>query len=483
MRRNGLVALGCVSLLACSRSATVGAPPPANGAGGAVPAARPLSESEARALLDAWAQAQNRGDFAAYEALYAARLDGVRRTGAVTHRFDRAGWINDRRRMFQTAMQVVARDVAVAPRGEAALVRFTQEFTSGSFHDVGPKEMLLVREGAGVRIAREEMLTSQVSEASAGEPSIPEGAWLPLITVGDHSAIVLGDADAAQHAAGDPELLTPMNALGDTIMTRAQARTEALPESVRALAGATLRMITTGGGACRARLGAFEIVGRVDVHFSTEQRWAGEDVDGRRVRRATRADVAGDAWGASRRVIAARYTTEGACGEEIAARRESLAAPVVFSARAAEPAVAQRALARLRAMPAWREVQDEYQRQSDAQRGRNWDEVEGAGAQVREWRAEGAARRFVTLEASVGGGGLCGAFGAAMTLVFEVGGPEGLILYADERSPAWFTPSRAVDLDGDGVPEFVTERGLAVKTGTVFRETNPDEFPNLDCGC
>lgn len=482
MRRNGLVVLACVSLLACSRSATLSTPPPANGSGGAAPAARTLSESDARALVETWSQAQNRGDFAAYETLYAARLDGVRRTGAVTHRFDRAGWLNDRRRMFQTAMQVVARDVTVTARGEAALVRFTQEFTSGSFHDVGPKEMLLVREGAGVRIAREEMLRSQVSEASDGAASIPEGHWFPIITVGDHSAIVLGDADA-QHAAGEPELLTPMNALGDTIVTRARARNEALPEGVRSLAGGTLRMITAGGGQCRARLGEFEIVGRVDVHFSTEQRWAGEDVDGNRVRRATRAEVAGDAWGVSRLVVAARYTTEGACGDEIAARRESLAAPTVFTARAAEPAVAQRALARLRALPAWREVQEEYQRQPDAQRGRNWDEIEGGGAQAREWRAEGSTRRFVTLETTLGGGGICGAFGAAMTLVFEVGGPDGLILYANERSPASFSPSHAVDLDGDGVPEFVTSRGLALKVGTVFRETNPDEFPNLDCGC
>ena len=58
--------------------------------------------------------------------------------------------------------------------------------------DFGAAEAF-VREGAGVRIAREEMLRSQVSEASDGAASIPEGHWFPIITVGDHSAIVLGD--------------------------------------------------------------------------------------------------------------------------------------------------------------------------------------------------------------------------------------------------------------------------------------------------
>src|SRR5262249_27020631 len=55
---------------------------------------------EVRALVDAWLAAQNRGDFAAYEKLYAQKFTGVRRSGTRTVSLDRAGWMRDRKRMF-----------------------------------------------------------------------------------------------------------------------------------------------------------------------------------------------------------------------------------------------------------------------------------------------------------------------------------------------------------------------------------------------
>jgi hypothetical protein len=62
-------------------------------------ATKPL-ESDARALLASWEAAQNAGDFAAYERLYAKRFTGVKRSGPRTRSFARAGWLEDRKRMF-----------------------------------------------------------------------------------------------------------------------------------------------------------------------------------------------------------------------------------------------------------------------------------------------------------------------------------------------------------------------------------------------
>lgn len=51
------------------------------------------NEAAGRALLDAWLAAQNAGDFAAYEALYAQRFTGIKRVDARSQRFDRSGFV------------------------------------------------------------------------------------------------------------------------------------------------------------------------------------------------------------------------------------------------------------------------------------------------------------------------------------------------------------------------------------------------------
>ena len=44
-------------------------------------AARADAGADARAVVQRWLEAQNQGDFAAYEKLYAPRFTGVRRSG------------------------------------------------------------------------------------------------------------------------------------------------------------------------------------------------------------------------------------------------------------------------------------------------------------------------------------------------------------------------------------------------------------------
>ena len=57
----------------------------------------------------------------------------MRRSGPRTVRFDRAGWMRDRARMFGKAMTVGIADVSVHTSGAAALVSFTQTFAQGDF--------------------------------------------------------------------------------------------------------------------------------------------------------------------------------------------------------------------------------------------------------------------------------------------------------------------------------------------------------------
>ena len=62
-------------------------------------------DDKAKAIVERWLAAQNAGDFAAYEALYAKKFQGTRRSGNKVVTLDRAGWMRDRKRMFKAPMK------------------------------------------------------------------------------------------------------------------------------------------------------------------------------------------------------------------------------------------------------------------------------------------------------------------------------------------------------------------------------------------
>lgn len=119
--------------------------------------------AEAQALLSRWLMAQNSGDFAAYQALYAADFSGIRRSGAQRVELDRDGWMRDRERMFKKPMQVDAKEhqLLVTPNGAINLL-FTQTWASGTYKDVGRKQLVLMRKDGAYLISREEMLSSAI---------------------------------------------------------------------------------------------------------------------------------------------------------------------------------------------------------------------------------------------------------------------------------------------------------------------------------
>jgi hypothetical protein len=118
-------------------------------------------------LLARWLAAQNHGDFATYQSLYARNFTGVRRSGERVIPLDRAGWMADRARMFKRPMQVSASDVQQEKKHSALTITFTQEWASGSYHDVGKKRIDAALEDGQLRIVSEEMLVSAVDEELA----------------------------------------------------------------------------------------------------------------------------------------------------------------------------------------------------------------------------------------------------------------------------------------------------------------------------
>lgn len=497
MNARSPTALAMLLALGCSASRPAPAPAPSPVAAIAppspvavaptpeAPAPSPVAElaaGEAQAVLDAWLRAQNTNDLAGYERLYAPRFTGVRRSGPRVRRFDRAGWMTDRRAMFQAAMQVSARDVAIVTGPEVATVRFTQDFTQGRFHDTGPKELVLVRAGGALSIVREEMLESRLGGGAQAPAEPPTGALMHVLSPGHERWIVLARAsDDGSWSRGEPVLV---DRDAQQVATRRDIDPGAVPQSLRELRGQAVRVFSGDGSACDARLGELAVLGRIDVHFGTEQRWSGEAPDGTRGPRMSDREVAREAWHESDggMLLVARLDDASGCSATpLYGRLASLPPATVFAPSTADPALGQRALSRFRALPSWRRLQSEY-RESGAT-GPNWDSHERTSAPVvKVWQAPGSARRFVTVSASTTVGG-CAEFSARLTAVFEVGGPQGLILHSDPAEPGAFEAQAAVDIDGDGVPEFVTADGYVRRAGTVLRSVSPLAVPSHDCPC
>jgi len=97
---------------------------------------------DARGFLERWLDAQNTGEFDAYQKLYADDFRGVRRSGPRSATFDRNSWLEDRRRMFQKKMTVEARHLRGQPQFlEHGVVRALGD----SYVDIeGPETPILI---------------------------------------------------------------------------------------------------------------------------------------------------------------------------------------------------------------------------------------------------------------------------------------------------------------------------------------------------
>lgn len=133
-------------------------------------------------FVEAWARAQNTGDFAAYSGAYSGDFRGVRRSrGSQDKTFEREGWLQDRRRMFNKAQKVQVEGLKVAPAEASGVFRatFEQRWQSPTYADRGDKVLELKREAGQWKILREEMLSS---EPWAGDGSFKKEADLAPTT-------------------------------------------------------------------------------------------------------------------------------------------------------------------------------------------------------------------------------------------------------------------------------------------------------------
>jgi hypothetical protein len=411
-------------------------------------------QPEVRVLLDAWLAAQNRGDFAAYEKLYAHKFTGVRRSGTRAVSLDRAGWMRERQRMFQKPMKVTASETKIGATPASARVTFMQEWESGSYHDRGPKQLVVVREEGVARIAREEMLSSEKSATAA---ATADGF---LFVVGRYAIL---DADRGEEWATGA---TRLDDESDPVIT--SKRAAGVPPELAAFVGKKLVVQAPGAEGCTATVKELRVVGLVVPHFGMRQDWRDQHRSARQ-----RAD---EAWELSSKVLGAALEGCTPTTEPTFARAATLP-PLPLALSAKETALRAAAIAGLRKLPSWRALQKDYVEEGG--KGK-WDvDAIDAAVDVERWELPGGP--LVTASAHAAAG--CGDFTGEVFAVFRPR-PDGSLAFVAE--PAALRPGAALVIDG--APAFFGTQswgdfGTAVQLVPVTGEPRKISVPYLDCPC
>jgi hypothetical protein len=479
--------LGCPSgddAPAAPGGATAAAPP----AGEVEPDAPPiqlLDAGEVKPALQAWLEAQNQGDFEAYSGLYASRFFGIKRSGPRTYQYKRDGWLKDRERMFGKQMVVEADKVEISTSRQTAQVRFMQTWSSGTYKDVGPKQLVFTREDGRLLIAREEMLASKLVDTEGTRPvgkgdpglfmfveELDGGLWLVLEQDVDES---LGQ--------GKPHLVSRSPAAARKTGDPSQISVEAT-----AMQGRVVALYGDSGKVCKATVGEIQVITRFWPHFGMVQTWDGEfDPDWPK---PSEKEIAEEIWGMGPKALWARLETTGSgnCGAARWARDATLADANVFEpAPAVAASIEATAIRSLRKLRGHREIQKDYEQlREEADASRWWDEYDGGKPEVIAFTDAASGRTWAGVRA-LGGYG-CGGFYGEFWALWEVksaGGEPTLELLTDERTPGspLFMPTTGFDLDGDGVPEFLDETTLVEKIGPYLESTQINEVPSYDCPC
>lgn len=322
--------------------------------------------------------------------------------------------------------------------------------------------MVLAKTGAGLRIAREEMLQSVVAGAVAGTTA--GEAWLAIEL--EKKPYVVIDIDASD-SWGNGRLRGPFTDEFSYAMRDASKAPAAAGWATRALT-----VYDAGGKTCPATVGAQVLVTSSTPHFGEVQTWDGID-GGKPWSKAERARAIYDM---SSPKLLGELKIDGDCKPVLvtdATRKVTQYAPA-----ATDDALDDAATAAFRKLQAYAAIQNDFV-----------DNYDGQGKWVDEPTVAGftdGARRFLVVSAKEGNG--CGEFSGALTAVYEDKGGKPVLLSGPDLG--YLNVAAIVDLDGDGTIELVgdpedfsTVTALYEGGPSGFSAASAVEFPFNDCGC
>jgi hypothetical protein len=415
------------------------------------------------------AEAQNQGRFAEYQMYYGDEFIGVRRSGNRTVSFDRKGWMQDRKRMFEKPMTVAADNVHIFASVRTARIIFTQRWSSGRYADTGPKQLVLRRGPDGFHIAREELFASDKRKAG----TIDLDAFRRFAFVVDGEVVVSTQADDAW-AVGSPILEKRGS---DPLLVRSRRAIDKtkLPPGVAGLVGTAVRLMDARGLRCQATLGDLLLRGRVFEGSGDE------DPDGKAPEPSE-----GDgtqAWGDSPHYLVARVVGDRkVCAGATWARAAALPMPTIAAAEAPSPEARNRALAAFKALPESATIQREYARWYAGEHPKS---SHGPPLWFRRPRQQPLIRILrpasgpvlLSVSAMVGEGDCANGVFYSLWALWEMDDKDPdhprLVLRNQPDTAMTLQPTAAVDIDGDGTPELLFD------SSTDYATTNASGQPDF----
>lgn len=429
-----------------------------------------ISASAVTALVQNWVAAQNAGDLAAYRALYTEPFFGIRRSGPRVVTFDQAGWMKDRTRMFRKPQRIGVSSLEIRAAGpERAAVRFTQEWSTATFRDTGTKELSLRQTPAGLRITREELLQSSVLPTEAA------GRFLHLV---EGDVVVAKDVPEAW-AQGAPQVKArrPGWVAGEVEVTYRRLRADKVPERLRGWQGRALRLFGLSGPVCTVAVDALAPASALYLDSKQSLGFDGDTEPGEK-------EVAAAKWDSGKKLLVAKVRpTSGDCKDAVFARAAELPVPVISKFDKAAPPWLGVGIRAFRSHPLYARIQAHWEHFL-AQEGLSAEPPDGGAANDRErpawlhkawdegddpsWPRQVAlarhplrdgyilsVRSFLSTDPDT----LIGTMWAAWELRGKPVAPVLSPLNQPAASKS-IAPLAALDVDGDGHLEFLTDYGL-----------------------
>lgn len=444
------------------------------------PAPQVLEEARVEALVERWARAQNEADFEAYKKTYADRLFGIKRVGPRTYSYDRKGWLEDRARMFKKDVAVTVEDLEIRAAPNSAVATFTQTWSSGSFKDVGSKQLVIIeQEGGELAIAREEMLHSEVSDIEAAADVLPTG-YFGFVRDADGLGLVV-DAATRDQLQGAPRTLSR----GYSAM--ADVKESALDDPIKALKGQEVTFYGHDGERCRGTITDFIVFIEARPHFGELQEWNASEFseatkpasDARVARELLElASIRGGPQSGLRLVARTDQKQEACARDALWGRLSQAPAPKLYTIEPAGEALSSKLNEAFSRLPASRQTQKEFTSNYDGTG--DWWQADPNTTERLRIRGEGLE---LALQHTLAGEG-CGDFYGDVWGLWEVAPGQKLSLVSDPKAPGVIDPIKAAaDLDGDGRPELINDYQLLRPVDGTWRVRREARPPDFDCPC
>ena len=475
------------------------------------------TQAEARSLLGKLTEAYNQGQPEALQLLYGERVLGVYVKGDRLMFSDRLQWIGEQTARLQHPGMLSITGTRIAATGTAARVFFNYVLESGGpsqERESGRAELFLLREAAGLRIARQEWWPERpLTQARAMAP--PRNP--------DQFAFVEG-MDLLLPTEVEPRWTQGalvVEAASDQVRVSRSIEPAQLPAEIVRWQGRRVQLYDLTGKRCEARVVGFKVVGRLRPHPELQRHWQTESPQ----------TVAREAWeltSGEHVLVAGMEGDRATCQGASWARAVELTDPKLELMHDASPQLREAALEELRKLPAYADIQASLTAQSPppsragaggrgrGRAGASRGTASPASAAAEPWELGKDAHlevvmlvvhgvQLVSVSARAGQGcvGLSHQLWALWQLQGDPVRPDWHLL-SSPRSGQGGTPRAVMDLDGDGIPEFlfvptgvgellgvVRSRGgsgtssgnIGIGDGGTYEDFQLDRLPVLDSSC